>query len=122
MNYRFVLIIVLTAILAPALVNLFSSSGPALYAADTPDAKNLQPGLTLTIEMANGGAKDARASRLVALRVPAGENATPFVPPGPFKATWQGFIKMRLRDEMTFEAQGRGTVHMELNGEAVLDT
>ncbi len=121
MNYRFVLIIVLAAILAPALVNLFSSEGPALYAADAPDAKNLQPGLTLTIEMANGGAKDARSSRLVALRVPAGENATPFLAPGPFKATWQGFIKMRLRDEMTFEAQGRGTVHMELNGEAVLD-
>jgi mono/diheme cytochrome c family protein len=119
MKYRFVLLIVLTAVVAPALVGLLSSNESALYAADAPDAKNLQPGLTLTIE--SGGAKDSVASRLVALRVVAGANPTPFLPAGAFKATWQGFIKMRLRDEMTFAAQGRGKVQMELNGEAVLD-
>ena len=46
------------------------------------------PGLKLTLEA--GGAKDVRTSRLLALRVPQGAPASAFLPPGAFKATWDG--------------------------------
>ena len=122
MRTRLVVLACLAAVVFPAVVGWFSarSDAPQLYAAET-DAKDLKPGLSLTIETASGAQKDARAARLVSLRVPAGAPATPFLPAGAFKATWDGFIKMRLRDEMTFQAKGRGKLQVMLNDEVVLE-
>src|SRR5688500_9068707 len=50
-----------------------------------------EPGLALTIEPLDASApkvSDTRAVRMLALYVPAGQPASPFVAPGPFRATW----------------------------------
>ena len=59
---------------------------------------------------------DARVSRLAALRVPQGAAPTPFLPPGPFTSTWEGFLKMDLSESRTFHAVGRGHVSIKVNG------
>ena len=74
-----------------------------------PDAKDqIVPGLTLHLE--GGGAQDARDVRLVALYVPEGTPPSPFVPAGPFKATWEGFISVDLATDCEFSAAGNGSV------------
>jgi cytochrome c2 len=65
---------------------------------------------------------DARLVRLAALYVPAGTPPTPFLAPGPFRCQWEGFLKLDLNDEMTFEMQGRGAAVLRINGATVLDT
>lgn len=73
------------------------------------DAKDqVVPGLTLTLEA--GGVQDARDARLAALCVPEGTPASPFLPPGPFKASWEGFISVDLGTDCTFSAAGNGAV------------
>ncbi len=92
-------------------------------AADAPAtavvATKLSPGLTLTF--GSNGAVDARDARLVALLVPAGTPASPFLPVGPFKATWTGVITTRIKDTYRFAAEGRGTLSFTLNDKPVLN-
>jgi mono/diheme cytochrome c family protein len=88
---------------------------PAL--ADVEEA--LGPGLTLTFAAA--GATDSRTSRLVALHVPEGAAPTPFLKPGPFKATWSGNFVSRIRDTVSFTAAGRGVVKVTINDQPVLE-
>ncbi len=57
---------------------------------------------------------------MVALDVPAGTAPTPFLAPGPFRATWEGDLTVPFRGEYTLFAAGRGTIKVELNGKAVL--
>ena len=75
-------------------------------------------GLALTFE--RNGVKDTRAARMVTLDVPAGTAPTPFLAPGPFRATWEGDLSVPFRGEYTLFAAGRGTIRVELNGKAVL--
>ncbi len=75
-------------------------------------------GLALTFE--RGPIKDTRPARLVALDVPAGSAPTPFLPPGPFRATWEGEVSVPFRGEYTFHVAGRGKIKVEANGKAVL--
>ncbi len=91
-------------------------------AADAPAIapKKLDPGLTLTFESTNG-IVDARDARLVALLVPAGTPASPFLPVGPFKATWTGIVTTRIKDTYHFAAEGRGDLSVTLNEKPVLD-
>jgi mono/diheme cytochrome c family protein len=77
------------------------------------------PGLKLTIEQ--GAIKDVRDARLVALRVPADSSASPFVEPGPFKATWEGAILLRIKGDYSFSAIGKGAVKVTVNDEAALE-
>jgi cytochrome c2 len=79
-----------------------------------------EPGLLLTFESAAGGARDMRVARLLALRVPAGERPTPFLPPGPFHATFEGFLELEERDRYTFSASLAGTLELEIEGKVVL--
>ena len=80
-----------------------------------------EPGLTLTISPANNVPPqapdhiDAHSVRMLALYVPAGSPPTPFAASGPFKATFEGDINMRLRDFLTFSAQGRGKLSLTIN-------
>ncbi|MDB5291842.1 MAG: Cytochrome c class [Phycisphaerales bacterium] len=102
--------------------------------ADLPDAPPVadapakdEPGLMLTFtSLAQGGAPagglaDVRAVRLLALYVPQGSPPSPFTPAGPFRATFEGDINMRLRDFLSFSAEGRGKLSLKVNGKPVLD-
>ena len=81
------------------------------YAAGMPDAPPLAEvkatsaqGCSLTFESNVGGSSstDTRHARLVALYVPANTPPTPFLPSGPFKATFETDLSLRLRDDVTF--------------------
>src|SRR2546430_13853433 len=73
------------------------------------DAKDqIVPGLTLTLEA--GGLQDVRDARLAALCVPEGSPSSPFLPPGPFKASWEGFLSADLGTDSPFPAPGNGGV------------
>src|SRR5688500_18711886 len=82
-------------------------------------SEKLEPALMLTFT--SGDATDARRARLVTLHVPAGASPTPFVPAGPFKATWTGNITLRVRGEYTFAAAGRGQLKVTVNDNVALD-
>ena len=103
------------------LMLLFQLPGMMSHAADAPVmSKKLDPGLTLTFEAANGET-DARSARLVALLVPAGSPASPFLPIGTFKATWTGIVTTRIKDTYRFAAEGRGDLSVTINEKPVLD-
>ena len=87
--------------------------------ADTLHTADTRPGLTLTFT--TGGKSDARAARLVALEVPAGQPATPFLPAGPFTATWGAEILSDMRGEYSFAAEVQGTVKVSLNGAVIFE-
>jgi mono/diheme cytochrome c family protein len=91
-----------------------------LAAPPLPDlpAKNA-PGLTLTFSA--GDKTDSRRARLIALYVPANQSPTPFLPPGPFVARWEGNIHAALRSEFTFAADVKGSFKLTINGKAVLE-
>jgi mono/diheme cytochrome c family protein len=76
-----------------------------------PDAKEqIVPGLTLHLEA--GGVPDARDTRLAALSVPDGSSPSPFLAPGPFKATWEGYISVDLATDCEFSAAGNGSIQV----------
>ncbi len=84
-------------------------------------AQNAQasPGLRLTWRA--GDAAHTATAANIALYVAPGQSATPFLPAGPFTARWEGSVNADLRGDFTFQAQGRGSVKLELNNLAVLD-
>ena len=89
------------------------------------DAAARMPNLIATFESlvgaANGASSvDSRRVRLLALHVPAGEAPTPFLPPGRFRATFEGFLDVEFFEEFIFRASGRGIFELEINGEKVL--
>src|SRR5579872_5406820 len=88
---------------------------PALLAALEPEQakpapEKTAPGLVLHLEGA--GAADARPTRLAALYAPEGSAPSPFVPPGPFKASWEGYVSVDLGTDCTFSAAGNGSVRV----------
>jgi mono/diheme cytochrome c family protein len=86
-------------------------------------ASALEPGLILTIRSNSSGpepATDVLSIPKVALYVPAGDAPTPFVPPGPFSAVWEGFISAELRSDFIFEAETSGVLELAVNGKVVL--
>lgn len=96
-------------IILPLLALLLAAPGPQQA---KPPAEKTAPGLVLRIEGA--GASDARETRLAALYVPEGTPASPAVPPGPFKAVWEGFISVDLGTDCTFSAAGNGSVSVSV--------
>lgn len=76
-------------------------------------------GLALTLS--SGGKTDTRPSRLVALYAPKGQPVSPFLPVGPFTATWIGELSRPLRSEFTFEADVRGSFKLTVNGTALFE-
>jgi len=83
-----------------------------------------QKGLRLTLSSKqNSEKKDVRTARMVALYVQAGRSASPFLPPGPFEATWKGALTFDdFGIDATFSARGTGHVKANVNGNVVLDT
>jgi mono/diheme cytochrome c family protein len=82
-------------------------------------------GVTVTFEHLAAGAKrdvpDTRTSRLIALFVPQGEAPSAFTPAGPFRATFEGDLNVRLRTFVKFSAEGRGKLTLTVAGKPVLD-
>lgn len=75
----------------------------------------------LVVTFAGGNATDHVVWPGVQLYVAAGEPASPFLPSGPFTATWNGFVNSELRSEYSFHVEGAGEVQVEVNGTAVLE-
>ncbi len=84
--------------------------------------QTLQPGLLWRFVQAAGGreSRDARTGRLAALLVADGEPPTPFIPPGPFTATAEGYFTAELSGDFRFAFQGVGEAHLTINGRPVL--
>ena len=80
-----------------------------------------EPPTGLRVTFAAGGTTDTRATPHIALFVPAGQPATPFLPPGKFIATWEGAVKIDLRGDYSFQATGRGGLKLEVNNAVLLD-
>ncbi|MCG3196740.1 MAG: hypothetical protein GHCLOJNM_01216 [bacterium] len=80
-----------------------------------------EEGTALVIRSEVSGAGDARPARLVAVHVPQGEPPTPFLPPGPFTATWKGFIEVDLRDRFQFAFEGTGKMTLTVEGKTALE-
>lgn len=91
-----------------------------------PVAAEDRQGITLTFESrpaaAHRDVPDTRIARLIAIFVPSGEAPSPFTPAGPFKATFEGDINVRLRTFVRFSAQGRGKLTLTVAGKQVLET
>jgi len=94
-----------------------AQSGPA-QARLTNEAPGLKQTFTST---GPAGGQDTRPSRLPALFLPAGSAPTPFLAAGPFRCRWEGFLKLEINDQITFETAGRGAVSLEINGERLLE-
>ena len=79
-------------------------------------------GLELTLRTAGRPESivDRRVARLAALRVEAGEAASPFLDPGPFVAEWAGHLDVDLPGTYRFHADVAGGVVVTVNGEEVL--
>lgn len=76
----------------------------------------IAPGLLMTLEPAAGGAGDVSPVRTLAIHVPAGAPASPFFAPGPFKATWRGFLEYEdLGGQFTFSASASGPFELKIN-------
>ncbi len=88
-----------------------------------PELPATQPGSAagVALKIEANGKTDVRASRLIALNVPAGTPATSFLRPDKFKATFSGDLTLRFRMENTFSAHGRGTLKVTVNDEVVFD-
>ncbi len=89
--------------------------------------ENLRPGMALRFALAlrsrdieSEQPLDARIARMIALNVPEAEPATPFMPPGVFSATWEGYVQTDLAEEYTFHAEGRGRFILYVNGTEVI--
>jgi mono/diheme cytochrome c family protein len=93
----------------------------AIVHAQTPPpaaSEDLAPGLKLTFT--SNGVTDARPARLIAISVPANSPPTPFLQPGPFTATWEGFINLRIRGEYAFHPAGNGSLKVLINDKPAL--
>ncbi len=80
-----------------------------------------RPGLALVLRSLDSAATDARVARLLALRVPAGQTASPFLEPGPFEAAFRGAIELDLNDWYRFSVRGSGTVQLSIGGKVVIE-
>ena len=83
------------------------------------DAVKAEPGLIMTCT--SGTTVDLQVSDGPALYVPAGQPATPFVAPGKFTTTWDGFINVDLRDSYVFVAELNGSLKLEINSNVVFE-
>lgn len=120
------------SIVACGAVLVFMTLAASTYSAELPAAPALpaveskdEPGLMLTIESLDPKASrlafhDTRTTRLLALDVPAGSSPSAFCAAGPFRATFDGDLNLRLRDYFVFFAQGHGKLTLKINDQVVL--
>lgn len=75
-------------------------------------------GLQLRLE--SEGHSDLLVASNLAFRVEPFASPSPFLPPGPFTATWTGSITVDLRGDYRFRAEGAGAFDLWINGTNVL--
>jgi len=111
----------LLALSLGTLVALLASIGPARPQSTAPASSR---GVKLTFYPSDDGAAgvDARVARLFAIAVPEGVTASPALAPGPFRATFEGDINLKIRGDYTFVAHGAGTCEVVVNGQSILTT
>lgn len=80
-----------------------------------------EPPIGLRVTYKAGEAIDAATTANIQLYVPAGQSATPFLPPGRFTATWEGTVKIDLRGDYSFQAIGRGSLKLVVNNDTLFD-
>ena len=97
---------------------------PPQVSPDQLSARELQQGLALTFtdESQSTAPLDSRRARVLALYVPKGETPSPFMAPGRFHATWEGYLQPEIGGNYTFYAEGRGAVTLWVNGQEVMST
>ncbi len=78
------------------------------------------PGLVRSVSV--GPAKDLATTDNLWLFVPTGQAATPFVPVGPFVATWTGTLSADLRADFNFHVEANGSFKLSVNDTVVLET
>lgn len=108
---------------AAATLLAFAWAATATAQREPPDAAaDLdQPGLALVLRSPDGATTDARSARLLALYVPEGEAATPFLDAGPFEATFRGAIELDLNDSYRFSVRGSGSVGLSIGSNVVIE-
>ena len=89
-------------------------SGALLFAAPAVP----EPGVALSIE--RGGKSDVFVAPNFWLHVAEGETPTPFIAPGPFTATFRGFVSVELRSIHSFQAEVNGSLTLDINGREAL--
>lgn len=82
-------------------------------------AQEAAPGLALTLT--HGDNSDAIVAPNVWLQSREGETPSPFLVPGRFTATWQGFVSVDLRSIYSFQAEVKGTFTLAINDKPVLE-
>ncbi|HXG47784.1 MAG TPA: c-type cytochrome [Methylomirabilota bacterium] len=105
-------------LLMPPMVATFIGLEPAALA----QAEMPTNGLVLTCQSADGKHSDVTVAERVALYVEGGAAPAPFVPPGPFTATWEGSLNAELRTDYFFQVESRGRFKLEVNNTAVLES
>lgn len=83
-------------------------------------AADSRAGLAQTVR--SGDVVDHRSVDGLWLFVPSGEPATPFLPAGPFSASWSGDLSVDLRGEYIFHAAFSGRLKLSINETVVLDS
>ena len=101
-------VLLLILALAPARLARSQSTQPATASVAG------SPGVKLTIHRLDHPdvAIDVRVARLIALALPSGADPT--------RATFDGFINLKIRGDYTFTAHGAGTCELIVNGQSVL--
>ncbi len=91
---------------------------PPLEPLSEDETKN-NAGLSLSLEsLAMPGVIYRRLARIPNLFVPEGTPPSAFLPPGPFKATWEGDLKVDIKDDYIFAAEGRGKLKIVITSKA----
>lgn len=83
-------------------------------------AQEPAPGLKLTVESVADGVAHSQRVRLLALHVERRESPAPFLAPGMFRAKFAGTLPVPVRDKYRFQATGKGTFELRVNGEVAL--
>ena len=100
-------------------VVLLSSVCLGLFALNDLMAAEASAGLAQTLR--SGTSSDHRVADGIALFVPSGEPATPFLVPGPFTSSWSGELSVDLRGEYSFHGLFTGHLKVSINDAVVLD-
>jgi mono/diheme cytochrome c family protein len=86
------------------------------------ERKGLQPGLIARFRQndATGIIEDARHARMAALHIPRDTPVSPFLQPGPYQATFEGYLRVRLKGSYRFSLKGNGVATLQIGGQEVL--
>jgi mono/diheme cytochrome c family protein len=79
-----------------------------------------EPGLLLRLQGDTSSAKASTVAPAVKLHVAPGTPASPFLPAGPFTATWQGTLWPEMRGRYLLAAEASGDLQVSLNDKVVL--